>query len=308
MMAVWAGVLITYGVSTGIATVVYKLDDGLSNCNSCALTSVSKMTIKQDNLSLMSLVPLKVYAAPELKDVTALDMAPNSVDDMYNGCKVQMKTKVQTEYLPNEKNTNKKFKQAWDEAEQRYNTKWSKKGTRLGKELVVAIYVYSFGREDIYKDINTAVRTGQPTYKTTFGYHAVHFFLTDAIQTLNARKPEGERCLTVYRGVDLYFSQDVLQKEVRFGSFTSTTMRGFDIAKKFGEKSCFKIVTCYGADISMFSRFGEAEAEVLILPYEVFIVTEIKKRSEQKDLECEVVYKMKSTRTVSNLDCALFPK
>lgn len=255
----------------------------------------------------MSLVPLKAYAGPGLKDVTGLDMAPNSVDDMYNGCKDQMKTKVLEEYLLNEKNTNNKFKQAWDEAEQRYNAKW-KSGIRLGKEQVVAIYVYSFGRGYICKDINTAVRTGHSTYTTTFGYHAIHFFLTNAIQILNARKPEKERCCVVYRGVDLYFSQDVLQKEVRFGSFTSATLRGFDIAKKFGDKSCFMIVTCYGADISMFSRFGEAEAEVLIPPYEVFIVTGIKRKSEQKNLECDVVYTMKSTRTVSNLNCALFPK
>lgn len=259
--AVWAAVLITYGISTGIA--MHSAKSGIN-------------------------------------DVVQLDMAPDSVDDMYAGCKDQMKSKVKTEYLPNEKNANSQFRKAWEAAEKRFK----KKSITLGREQIVALYVYSFAEGNVYRDFNNAVRNQKSVYITRFGYHALHFYLTDAIQTLNARK---RRCYTGIRGVDKSFSQDVLNKEIRFGSFASSTMAGYKVAKKFGDKSCFEIYTCFGADISLFSKF-EMEAEVLIPPYEVFKVTEIIKRSEQKNLQCEVVYKLSSTGTLSNLNCTLFPK
>nr|ACQ58000.1 Ecto-ADP-ribosyltransferase 5 precursor [Anoplopoma fimbria] len=192
------------------------------------------------------------------------------------------------------------------------STKNGKKGLSLGKERVIAIYVYTFISGDMYRPFNEAVRTQGPQYTTTFKYHALHFYLTDVIQKLNALRlsklVKGEdKCLTVYRRVDEYFSQDVVNKAVRFGSFTSSRYGDYP-KERFGDKSCFKIVTCMGADVSKHSGF-EIEAEVLIPPYEVFKVTKIKRRSEQPGLQCEVVYTLKSTGPpVSNYNCALFPK
>ncbi|XP_019113474.2 ecto-ADP-ribosyltransferase 5-like [Larimichthys crocea] len=265
LMAVWAVVLITYGVSTGFA-VDFETGSG---------------------------------------DVLPLDMAPNSVDDMYIGCKDEMLQAVVSK-LEEEKSIDENFKKAWDGAENYYNNKWKKTIPKLGKNLVIALYCWNFGAGNIHADLNNAVRSQKSEYKTTFRYHAFHFFLTDALQTLNVRNPEAERCITGYRRVDKYFSQDVLNKEFRFGSFTSSSMGRYPNAKRFGNKSCFEIETCWGADISMYSKF-ENEAEVLIPPYEVFKVTDIEKRSE--DLPCEVVYKVKSTqRLLSNMNCAHSPE
>ncbi|XP_044046838.1 ecto-ADP-ribosyltransferase 5-like isoform X2 [Siniperca chuatsi] len=231
---------------------------------------------------------------------------------MYTGCKDKMEYRVKKEYLVNEKNKDTNFTLAWGEAEKYYNKKWRpKKGKRpstsLGKEQIMAVYVYTLDKPNIYRDFNNAVRTQKYKYKTTFSYHTLHFFLTDALQTLNARKPEAERCLTGYRRVDRYFSQDVLNKEIRFGSFTSSSMGWYPNAKRFGDKSCFEMITCSGADISLYSKLGESEREVLIPPYEVFKVTNIAKRSDQNKLPCEVVYKVKSTRnTLSKTNCTLF--
>ncbi|XP_076585636.1 GPI-linked NAD(P)(+)--arginine ADP-ribosyltransferase 1-like [Chaetodon auriga] len=268
VMAVWAAVLIAHGVSTGIAM---ESPD------------------------------------PVLNTVLPLDMAPNSVDDRYNGCKDKMMTKVQSEYLPNERNTNEEFKSAWGEAEGVYNQRWrpatgvASSPNALGKEEFIAVYVYTSASGNPHIDFNAAVRDGRSEYKTTFRYHALHFFLTTALQKL---KPA--TCQTGYRGVDRYFSQDVLNKEIRFGSFASTTILGLSKAKNYGAKSCFKIHTCFGADVSVYSKFGEAEAELLIPPYEVFKVKNIMRRSEQNHLECEVVYEVQSTkRPLSNLNCAL---
>ncbi|XP_068583364.1 NAD(P)(+)--arginine ADP-ribosyltransferase 1-like [Cebidichthys violaceus] len=273
MMAVWAAVLMTCGVSIGIA---------------------------------------KSSAEPGLKGQVPLDLAANAVDDMYAGCKDKMEYRVKKEFLVKEKSKGKNFTLAWGEAEKYYNKKWKRKkgkrpSTSLGKEQIMAIYVYTLDNPNIYLDFNYAVRTQKSKYKTTFRYHTLHFFLTDALQTLSTRKPEKERCLTGYRRVNGYFSQDVLNKVMRFGSFTSSSMGWYASAERFGDKSCFEIITCSGADVSLYSKLGESEREALIPPYEVFKVTKIERRSGQKRLPCEVVYKLKSAgKTLSNLNCALF--
>ncbi|XP_039658018.1 NAD(P)(+)--arginine ADP-ribosyltransferase 1-like [Perca fluviatilis] len=269
VMVVLAAVLLTYGVSPGIA-----MEAGESG----AVAGVG---------------------AGE-NGVLPLDMAENSVDDMYDGCKDKMKERV-TKDLENEKNKDPFFKKVWDKRQ----LKKQIKNKLLEKDQIVAINYYTFGEENAYLPFNAAVRTQGPQYKTTFGYHALHFLLTTAIRALRASK--GDECLTVYRRVNEYFSQDVQNKEIRFGSFTSASLGGYG-KELFGEKSCFEIVTCMGADVSNYSKF-ENEREVLIPPYEVFKVVEIKKRSTmQPDLPCEVVYKVRSTRYYSKSNCALFKK
>ncbi|XP_070844185.1 NAD(P)(+)--arginine ADP-ribosyltransferase 1-like [Chaetodon trifascialis] len=242
-------------------------------------------------------------ADPVLNTVLPLNMARNSVDDRYDGCKDEMMTKVQSEYLPNELNTNEIFRSAWNEAEKFYRRK-PKPRAVLGNEELLALYAYTSAPGNPHVDFNAAVRNGRSEYKTTFRYHALHFFLTTALQKL---KPA--TCQTGYRGVNRTFSQDVVNKEIRFGSFTSTTMFRLSKAQTYGNKSCFKILTCFGADISLYSRFGDAEAEVLIPPYEVFEVQKILRKSAQNNLECEVVYEVQSTKQpLSNLNCTLFSK
>ncbi|XP_028434364.1 GPI-linked NAD(P)(+)--arginine ADP-ribosyltransferase 1-like [Perca flavescens] len=232
--------------------------------------------------------------------VLPLDMAKNSVDDMYNGCQEQMK-KVVKYYLQNEKNNNPIFKAVWDRSEKIVHTQSFNKV--LKKDQLVAIYSYT--SDKVYRNFNNAVRTQGPQYKTTFRYHALHFLLTTAIQA--ERAFEKKQCLTGYRRVNEYFRQDVKNTHIRFGSFTSAS-QGRYASEAFGDKSCFEIFTCMGADISRYSKYPQ-EREVLIPPYEVFKVVEIKKRSTmQRNLPCEVVYKVKSTGYVSKLNCALFPK
>lgn len=235
-----------------------------------------------------------------------MDMAPNAVDDMFSGCKDQMKSRVEKEFLPTEKSSNNQFRQAWEEAEQVYNTKW-KRETVMAKEQFMALYVYNFGKRQVCQDIRRAIQTQHCNYTTAFSYHSMTFFLTDALQNLNAPGPDGGRCFMAFRRVDRYFSQSVLGKEVRFSYFTATSLRGYNTkestSKSTTSKSCFQIQTCYGADISM---FGNVDSEALIPPYEVFNVTAIKRRCEQPSLGCDVLYELKSTRTLSNLNCALF--
>ncbi|XP_033828837.1 NAD(P)(+)--arginine ADP-ribosyltransferase 1-like [Periophthalmus magnuspinnatus] len=246
---------------------------------------------------------------PAQPHVLALDMALDSVDDMYNGCEKEMEAKVRKEYLPLEKNIiQNNFPAAWSVAENYYNKIWKKRGkkrpsTSLSKEQIMSIYMYSLEVPNVYIDFNNAVRTQGPVYKNSFKYHALHYFLTTAIQKLNARRVGAERCVTVYRRVNAYFTRDCLNKLVRFGSFTSASLGSYPNPARFGDKSCFEITTCFGADVSLFSKVGEAEREVLAPPYEVFKVTQIRKRSENSDLPCEFVYTLKSSDVLSRLNC-----
>ncbi|MEQ2197401.1 hypothetical protein XENOCAPTIV_028836 [Xenoophorus captivus] len=227
-------------------------------------------------------------------------------------CMKDVKTRWRSEFLGNEKKINKKFSLAWEEAEKQYKKQKpkhrEKPPTTLENEQKMGIYAYTLDKPEIYAEFNDAVRTQRDQYKGTFQYHSLHFFLTGALKFLNSRKPKTERCLTGYRRDNKKYNLGGLNKEVRFGAFTSSSMGEYPSNEKFGYETCFEIYTCLGADISLYSKFGESEREVLIPPYEIFKITKIKKRSEDKNLPCEVVLELKSTeKALSNLNCAFFP-
>lgn len=247
-------------------------------------------------------------------------MAPNSVDDMYHGCDDKMAEKVKEEYLPNERNGNVDFKEVWDAAVELYNQNNKNKitGTQTDIALpileVVAVYAYTSAKGSIYQAFNEAVQTQGPQSRSNFRFHALHYYLTKAVQKLKVSKPFGgsRPCPTVYRRTNAYFRHVAVNTQVRFGFFAScsklTLEQTAHKARLFGAKTCFEIETCMGGRVLEYAIY-ETEAEVLIPPYEAFKVTGVKKKSEQKNLPCEVVYTLKSTgRPVSNFNCALFPR
>ncbi|XP_059184767.1 ecto-ADP-ribosyltransferase 5-like [Centropristis striata] len=258
-----------------------------------------------------------------VKRYLPLNLALKSVDDMYDGCKDKMDEAVKG-YLQNQLG---QFRSQWDwamnqeqqepassslkkqEAASSSSLKKEEAGSSsLKKEEAAAILVYT---SSLYVDFNNAVRSQKSQYKKSFQYHTLHFYLTSAIQALRSHRlsflrPGDDGCLSVFRRTDRDFRRDVVNKNVRFGSFASSSLDTSQVS--FGDSSCFEVVTCLGADISMFSMFPQ-EREVLIPPYEVFKVVQIKKRSQQPDLPCEVVYTLSSTKKpVSKLNCALFKK
>ncbi|XP_053710880.1 ecto-ADP-ribosyltransferase 5-like [Synchiropus splendidus] len=198
-----------------------------------------------------------------------LDLAPNSVDDMYNGCVSEME-KVASEFLEKEKNGNQNFKMAWDKAREKFHRKSKLSDLQMRQRM--AVYAYTLEQPKLYAEFNQAVRTEASSYRTTFQYHALHFYLTTALRKLKLK--QGKRCRIVYRRVGLSFSRDVMNKPFRFGSFTSSSMDGY-ASPAFG-KTCFMIETCFGADISQYSEFPN-EHELLIPPYEVFTVISVRK-------------------------------
>ncbi|KAK9961642.1 hypothetical protein ABG768_007056 [Culter alburnus] len=237
-----------------------------------------------------------------------LDMALNSVDDYYLGCRMKMAKKVKTEYLNEECDKNPEFKKAWEKGK-----KNALKHDTLKLDNSVAIYVYTdtpdrpnrANRDNtkIYQIFNNDARNGKQNYKDgTYKWYSLQFLLTEAIQILREKQ---SGCFNTFRGTNLTFNK-ITFPEIRFGSFTSSSLDSF-IAKRFGSKSCFEIYTCLGADVSEYSRLRH-EKEVLIPPYEIFKVTAVRTKQYQKDLWCDTVFTLESFAMKSELNCALFEK
>ncbi|KAF7641343.1 hypothetical protein LDENG_00284480 [Lucifuga dentata] len=220
-------------------------------------------------------------------------MAERSVDDMYNGCRAAMTQMVETKY----KEEIKQFEDVWNNAEECADRNMIGKlpvDRALTKDHMQAICVYTSGYRRFYKIFNEAVRTGREHYGTSFPYHSFFFLLTIAIQLLK----EHQGCHTVYRRSFHMFSGDVGQT-IRFGCFTSCSFK--TSLTHFGAESCFKVTTCSGASLKIYS-YVLTEEEVLITPYEMFKITKILK-AEPGLRYCKVIYFMESAGVQSNLNC-----
>ncbi|XP_062410160.1 NAD(P)(+)--arginine ADP-ribosyltransferase 2-like [Sardina pilchardus] len=266
--------------------------------------------MKAHILMLVMVTTTMGYRVLDLYKAWPLDIAPNSIDDIYSSCTEEMSDGI-SGYLANDMNANPDFKIAWKNAEK--NNKHTNPENNLTVNHMIAIRVYvSGGRYEIYNKFNAAVREGRNIYKTTkFTYKALHFLLTDALKLLKEnqqqrknqkqkenriQKENQKQCMTTYRRTNVDFDTNV--KEIRFGSFTSTSLsKDLD---RFGDKSCFQIYTCHGAALGNYSHLPKEE-EVLIPPYEKFRVVR-----DKRNAWCREVYKLTSTGILSNLDCALY--
>nr|ACI68361.1 Ecto-ADP-ribosyltransferase 4 precursor [Salmo salar]ADM16176.1 Ecto-ADP-ribosyltransferase 4 precursor [Salmo salar] len=235
-----------------------------------------------------------------------LSIVHDSVDDMYSSCTQKTLEKLNT-YLSSETNIEGIFKRAWSKAEscaedvenrfKKDNSEYN--SAELAHDHIKAICAYSAGEPKIHDEFNKAVLSEKDKYKTSFQFHSLHFLLTDALRLL--KKQQG--CHNTFRRTKNHFKGEV-NKEIRFGFFaSSSTHMG---QSTFGDKSCFEIETCFGADLKSYPKMGNREKEVLIPPYEVFKVTDVLKKENNQNLWCDVVYKLKSIKTLSNLNCEMF--
>ncbi|XP_076153508.1 erythroblast NAD(P)(+)--arginine ADP-ribosyltransferase-like [Alosa pseudoharengus] len=226
-----------------------------------------------------------------------LDMKPNSVDDQYKGCAENMTNLVKNTFLQKELN-NQEFGEAWKRA----NDSCGNPGHGLTINQCIALFVYSdSNKTQIYKVFNEAGRDGKEEYKSrTFKWYSLQFFLTEAVQAL---KREQKNSKTTFRGTNVSFLKKVVNHEIRFGQFASSSTEK-KTAQGFGTKSCFEINSDQGVAIKDFSTIP-GENEVLIPPYEKFKVTEVLEKVNDPNLWCETVYKLQSTGIQSNLNCAV---
>ncbi|XP_031466340.1 NAD(P)(+)--arginine ADP-ribosyltransferase 2-like [Phasianus colchicus] len=199
-----------------------------------------------------------------------MNMAPDSFDDQYEGCGQMMWNRLQmvnyTEFTKNYV-----YADGWRKAA----AVWQKRGGHLSqpplrREQAIAVLAYT-AASPLYQQLNAATRQGgrsHQNYCFYFHFKTLHFLLTQALRSLRGFKPY---CYHVYRGVGSIRFTAQRGTAVRFGQFTSASLRK-EVALKFGQVTFFVIKTCYGVPIKQFS-FYPSEDEVLIPPYEVFEVT-----------------------------------
>ncbi|NXV81573.1 NARE ribosyltransferase, partial [Atlantisia rogersi] len=210
-----------------------------------------------------------------------LDMAPNSFDDQYLGCRHMMEKELQelnrTEFVHNSI-----YAEAWKEA----TAEWQRRGPKssvLKPEQEIALMAYTLEKPPLYQVFNVAVRTGRPSreeYMLNFNFKAMHFLLSSALRALRDAQPR--KCYHVFRGIKKNLSAK-LGETVRFGQFTSTS-RSSTCAEQFSMGTIFSVYTCYGVPIKKFSFFPDEE-EVLIPPFETFEVTNVTQKGNSARIE-----------------------
>lgn len=208
-----------------------------------------------------------------IKEV-ALDMAPNSFDDQYRGCGRMMKEELQ-ELNRTEFTNNSVYANAWTIAAAEWRNRRGRvpQTPTLRPEHAIAFLAYT-QQGPLYRAFNVAVREAgrsRGEYLRNFHFKVLHFLLTEALHSL--RDTRHHQCHRVYRGVQgIRFTARSWQS-IRFGHFTSASLR-YESTQNFGQDTFFSMETCYGVPIRDFSSFPEEE-EVLIPPFESFEVTSV---------------------------------
>ncbi|NXP26879.1 NRT2 ribosyltransferase, partial [Scytalopus superciliaris] len=201
----------------------------------------------------------------------ALDMAPNAFDDQYRGCSNEMMAELPA-LNRSELATNTIFAKSWAVAAAKWHGQASP-GSPLRPGQAMALLAYT--SKSVHREFNAAVRgAGRSRREYLHGFHfkVLHFLLTEALADLRAA-PSHPACLHVYRGVrGVRFTAQPGQT-IRFGQFTSSSLDR-EATKAFGQDTFFEVLTCHGAAIQDFSFYPE-EQEVLIPPFETFVVTSV---------------------------------
>ncbi|XP_075946955.1 ecto-ADP-ribosyltransferase 4-like [Anarhichas minor] len=206
---------------------------------------------------------------PEANLGIQMNMVETAVDDMYFGCNETMTTMIKDKYFK-EENTGK-FADVWKKAQRLVEKRLKnrdKGDEALTKDHIQAICVYTAEYLKFYGTFNDEIQKGMSTYRTSFAFHSLHFWLTSAVQILNNNK----NCHTSYRRTNSQYSGNVNQI-MRFGVFASSSYKTTQY--RFGKKTCFKIKTCSGAFLKHYPYLGKVEQEVLIPPYEKFKIIKV---------------------------------
>ncbi|XP_039183757.1 erythroblast NAD(P)(+)--arginine ADP-ribosyltransferase-like [Crotalus tigris] len=217
-----------------------------------------------------------------------LDMSKHCVDDQYINCYYKKEFKVQMPgYIP----VPMKYMLIWNAA--RWH--WAKLGPSVANINPIygtAVVAYTIGG-DLYRDFTDAVRTaGKSKYSYThFPFKDYFFLLTRFVQ---ARKIIG-KCYEVFRGVNGIHFKVHSKQFVRFGQFASSSLVK-EQAQNFGQDTFFSIKTCHGVPIYDLSYYPH-QMEVLIPPYETFVVTH-----HQKTLK-GVAIRLESYGVSSRFNC-----
>lgn len=228
-----------------------------------------------------------------------LDMAPDAVDDLYDGCRQQaMETFIDSGLLRQELNSSDDFQRAWSGCDKLI------KGGR--KEHTAALLAYANGKKEFTQTFDNAVETmggNVSTYENQFHFKAFHFLLMDSMSLQNPKT-----CKTVYLLEEECKAN--IGSKVRFGKFTKVHSN-YGVLKSLDDwegVAIFNITTCFfvnlGDDIC-----GEDKEMALLSPAEVFTVEAFNKTIDdnEESTYTEIVLKH-SAEQKSSHNCYIFSR
>lgn len=227
-----------------------------------------------------------------------LDMAPDAVDNLYNGCREQaLETFIHSGLLGQELNHSKGFQKAWSQMIQ-----CSKLIPGKIKEHSAALSAYANGDEDFIKTFNKAVETlgvNVSTYEKQFHFKSFHFLLMDSMMLLPPKE-----CKTVYAlPVETYAAKK--GSTVRFGRFTMVYPHYSELKKMFDfdGQVLLNITSCFFANLG--ANICSEEDAALLSPAEVFTVEDVKKITDEDEY---TVIILKHSKVDSSHNCTIFSR
>lgn len=226
-----------------------------------------------------------------------LDMAPDAVDDLYNGCRTQAQEKFITSgLLGKEVNGTVKLQKAWSSG-----TACQKQIPGGTVEHASALWAYACADRKFRTTFNDAVETmgvNVSTYETNFHFKSLHFLLMDTMKLLHRNN-----CRTAYLASSTKYTAQKGSK-VRFGRFISAYSDDLEVMEDpdLDGGVLFNITSCFILDVEH-NTCQQEDIELLISPAEVFEVVEV------KDVAGDYSYTqivLKHSALLSSKNCYIF--
>ncbi|NXY39691.1 NARE ribosyltransferase, partial [Pomatorhinus ruficollis] len=226
--------------------------------------------------------------------VVPLDMAWDSFDDRYQGCRPAM-----TAALPalnrSEFQKNPLFARVWVKAA----VALQRRRPRLSPlSSVQATAIMAYTMDDLHSVFNDAMHEAGRSlqeYRHTFHYKTLHFLLTDALATLRESFTRAMQCNDVFQQVCGVQFRAQRGQSVRFGEFRSMSLSK-PTGQCSGKETLFQVLTCHSEYIGTFSE-DPGTRGVLIPPFETFKVTEVTQKGNK------AVIKLSSAGTYNKYNC-----
>lgn len=228
-------------------------------------------------------------------------MVPDTVDDLYTGCRDKAFEKfIKGGLLKEELKRNADFFNAW-----RTNESCLKQNPEISKDHLAALIAHDNEAEMSITAFNNAVNTlgaDAKVYKDKFHFKSFHFLLMDSMRELQPKD-----CKTVY--AVLHYQYEALKgSKVRFGRFLKAYL-SFSYLKKIEDLDgsfILNITSCFfakmGADIC------SEEDAVLLSPAEVFTMKDlVQVNDKDEDIEYQVMT-LKHAELFSYHNCYIFSR